>query len=1031
MVKRLRSLIHEKFPPELRVKIELLSRRMDIQNNEKHEEFLKLLREYNVGDVIQLGPGTNRYAIKLDGFVIKVATDHDGKIDNFKEFKMAKRLYPYVTKIYEVSSNGTLLVAEYIQPFDSFAEMSKYADRIREILTKLSSVYLIGDVGITSKNYSNWGLRIGTHEPVCLDFAYVYDVSSELFLCRYCNTGAMLVPNRDFTHLQCPNPGCGKVYMFEDIRGLIGNDIHRHEIGDLSLEGYRLFESNVDMELDETRSNYLARKDEKSKKHKHKEDNTKDETINDRIDIPWVSYDQYYKEDNMRKMSVSANWNVPKDYSYNSEGRIVLNAISSRAMKDDEDDSSMIIGVARIDDDPTPSRGSLVDQILAKSGRSEEVIQREAEPIETVDDEEAEDERDYLIGTSTEPVKSNNNVELDITAPGITPDEFKQDDTDITNDSSEAEGVDSEYVGLSPKFREDIKNVISKFSNRFMKDLHKLELFDDIYPYMRNRKMLGGRFYEIIQNAVFNSLMNYLGIEKQIVNNYRNNGTHVEWKCPDEFNEDVMPTLIFLDRFWMTREINEIEDPILCRDKYEEIFEDYVGIQREWLPHLRKILQNKLPAEPAGIDEVVENIDDLWCVEVYDEEDEQETRAEESEEDINNEDEDVDNIQPGITISEPTVQATVETTEPQSEEDTGDDQDPDDDDYEMQINVIEKNNDHEPDNEDDEECHCCHPDIDDDEEDDDEDDHEKDPLCVYIYPESEQWDIVRVEHEDQYGVISIPLYAKLADITDDHINKYMDEYIGYWGWLKHMVPDMVFHTKNLDKWLKLNNSATIVDATLISVIGVREDGEYILGIHNLEAIYIMAEDNGEAVPIPTADPYTLAKLNALICMNLENTCMSNRAYVLDKPEVCHDEHYMDDFVNWANLERAQNEDDDEDDEEDNSDMNDEEMSAAERAAIAALNGGNVIPVDNAETSGSIKDMLSEDPVITGAEGDKVIAPDEQTIEMTVMEFGVKNRNAREYVQNSITDPVIEHPPVSNPQSESPTKLKPIFRTKPD
>ena len=264
--KELRSLIHEQFSFDLRVELDLLSRRRDISNKEKQEELFKSLRKYHVDDIVPLGPGTNRYAFKLNGFVIKFATDKDGKIDNFKEFKMAKVLFPYVTKIYEVSENGTIMVAEYIQPFDSYFEMRAYADQIRSILKELSSVYLIGDVGITEKNYVNWGIRIGTNQPVCLDFAYVYSVKSKLFLCPYCQTSSMIVPNQDFTALICSNPKCGRKYLFEDIRRKIGNDIHQHEIGDLSLEGYRLGESHVLTDLDLNRSNYLRKKVKRDKK---------------------------------------------------------------------------------------------------------------------------------------------------------------------------------------------------------------------------------------------------------------------------------------------------------------------------------------------------------------------------------------------------------------------------------------------------------------------------------------------------------------------------------------------------------------------------------------------------------------------------------------------------------------------------------------------------------------------------------------------------------------------------------------------
>ena len=263
--KTLRSLIHERFPFELRVELELLSRRRDIGNKEKQEELILLLRKWNIDDIVLLGSGTNRYAFKLDGFVVKFATDHDGKIDNWKEFKMAKRLYPYVIKVHEVSENGTILVCEYIQPFDSFTEMMQYSNDILEILSQLSSSYLIGDVGLSERNYSNWGIRIGTSKPVCLDFAYVYSVSGSLFTCGYCKGNSVLLPNKDYTKLYCSNPACKKEYKFEDIRAKIGNDEHRHEIGNLNEEGYLVSNSKVLVELDPSKSNYMMQNKKEEK----------------------------------------------------------------------------------------------------------------------------------------------------------------------------------------------------------------------------------------------------------------------------------------------------------------------------------------------------------------------------------------------------------------------------------------------------------------------------------------------------------------------------------------------------------------------------------------------------------------------------------------------------------------------------------------------------------------------------------------------------------------------------------------------
>jgi predicted RNA-binding Zn-ribbon protein involved in translation (DUF1610 family) len=255
-------MICEIFPLQLRIDLELLSKRRDIVNKEKQTELFKLLQQYNI-DAVALGAGTNRYAFKLNSFAIKFATNNDGKIDNLKEFKMAQRLYPNVIKVYEVSANGTILITEYIQPFENFSEMLVHEKEIKGILSDMSSVYMFGDVGVVEKNYSNWGVRIGSNEPVCLDFAYVYDVSSSIFICNACQHDSMLTLTSDYAALKCPS--CGKMYQFEDIRRRIGNDLHKNEIGDLSNEGYVLGSSNVLTTLDETRSGYLKKKHGKQK----------------------------------------------------------------------------------------------------------------------------------------------------------------------------------------------------------------------------------------------------------------------------------------------------------------------------------------------------------------------------------------------------------------------------------------------------------------------------------------------------------------------------------------------------------------------------------------------------------------------------------------------------------------------------------------------------------------------------------------------------------------------------------------------
>jgi hypothetical protein len=230
---------------------------------EKQERLFEIMRSYGIKNVSQLGPGTNRYAFKINGYAVKFAVNTDGIIDNFKEFKMSPLLQPYVIQCHEVSEDGILLVTEYIQAFTTFQDMLRYEDKIKRILDKLGEIYVFGDVGIVKRNFANWGLRIGRDEPVCLDFAYVYALTSELFLCTSCTARAILISTDNYSAMRCPV--CNKVFSFEDIRRRIGNDLHRHEIGDLRESGYLLTESNTVTTLDEVRSPYLGYKRKKEK----------------------------------------------------------------------------------------------------------------------------------------------------------------------------------------------------------------------------------------------------------------------------------------------------------------------------------------------------------------------------------------------------------------------------------------------------------------------------------------------------------------------------------------------------------------------------------------------------------------------------------------------------------------------------------------------------------------------------------------------------------------------------------------------
>ena len=204
----------------------------DLDNNEKANEIKATLLQYNV-PYSSLGNGTNRMGILIDGYAIKIALDEDGAIDNKREMLYSKTLYPNVIKVYECCYSGYIASFEYVELFtmDDF-----YNNRVkmREILKDITGRgFLVGDVGVTSKNYANWGTR--PDGSICiLDFAYCYDVKYGIFSCS--EDGALLNYDKDSVKLICPR--CGRDYEFMDIRRRITKKDQEKEIGDIRRLSY-------------------------------------------------------------------------------------------------------------------------------------------------------------------------------------------------------------------------------------------------------------------------------------------------------------------------------------------------------------------------------------------------------------------------------------------------------------------------------------------------------------------------------------------------------------------------------------------------------------------------------------------------------------------------------------------------------------------------------------------------------------------------------------------------------------------------
>ena len=963
MKKELRSLIHEKFPLELRVKLDLLSRRRDIRNKEKQEELMKLLREFNITDVTPLGPGTNRYAFKMNGFVIKCATDHDGKIDNLKEFKMAKRLQPYVTKVYEVSENGTLLVAQYIQPFTSFAEMLKYADKIREILRKFSSVYLIGDVGISSDNYSNWGLPVGSEDPVCLDFAYVYEVNSNLFICKKCNANAMLLPDKDFVNLYCSNPTCGKKTLFADIRGRIGNDIHNHEIGDLGEEGYRLTDSHVETELDETRSNYLVRMRPKKKESKKKQVTEE------------VVYDEFVMEHSPR-------WNKEEENMYNNildmagamassinDSSIVIKATSAVLKNDDTTNKDILEGkvafsgkveeadesnihTMKLDDLPDEDDIELVDPDDEEEGSSfldqirtfakGDSISNESEEVEEEVEEEESDDSDIAPADETskwrfdydekaveavgvaedfmnppeEPAVANETSEEVEETPVVKASATIVEETNVEEPKQKEKPtgskVNPQKFWISRNLMENGHQAISILSNSIAEELHSRALFDEIMYNLntRERKCLYPEtFYKKLQNAIFKSLIEFLGCEEtEVPNKNGAEGTRICYNIPHDIPADspIADSVKFIDNIWTSRIMVKCDNANEIIPMYDKQFDSPKGIDPAWLNICKFKIKNKFAINDSGVVKIIDAIASVWCrsdednVQVEQKEsdvklaiddvkelqpeigNDNEKESEENKNDINN---DIKSNSSNISTSKigndeklnPLAGSFVIDKENNSEvvNDERCNEKSNESNNNNGSNICSSNNDSSSSS--DNNGNESYDDSDQFVEDDQSlrnDDDSYQYLTIEVYPSAyDDGDVIKIKSGDMCGSACIPLYANLGEIEEEMQKNPLpstDDRNGDWDWLTHVMPDMMFTTDDPETYSDINENDNDVSAK-IAILGKEDDGLYRIGIYNFTGIYIIDEDNNRNCE-PSDE--LLKVINYLIKKEIAGTAMS-------------------------------------------------------------------------------------------------------------------------------------------------------------
>jgi len=284
-----RSMILQYFNDDLYIKIIEVTRTFEWDNNQRATQIKKLLTEFNV-PYTPLGSGTNRMAVLIDGYAVKIALDSDGMIDNRREFLYTTILQPYVVKVYECMPGGLVEVCEYVSLF-TLDDFHTRQDDMREILGYISNQFLLGDVGVTSKNYTNWGIR-SNNEICILDFAYIYDITYKLFVCS-CDNSTLVRYDKDFVKLKCPN--CGRVYTFGEIRKKVTRAAQEKEIGDIRTKGYNLTSSVQEVEINPEFEISHDTKTKKKDKEKLEKKAGKD-NFNERFEeLNGISYKEYRK----------------------------------------------------------------------------------------------------------------------------------------------------------------------------------------------------------------------------------------------------------------------------------------------------------------------------------------------------------------------------------------------------------------------------------------------------------------------------------------------------------------------------------------------------------------------------------------------------------------------------------------------------------------------------------------------------------------------------------------------------------------
>ena len=200
-------------------------------NNEKVDVIKELLGDgFN-----ELGPGTNRYGtLGPDGYCHKIAIDRRGIVDNITEYKRSPELDWISPKVYE--TNGVVLIAETVEMM-SKENFIANKNNILTICEELAAFYIFTDIGLSTKNFCNWGIR-RNGDLVILDTGYLIPRfgNEEAMTCPVCGVDHKLEYNQHFTGFICRK--CSTNFSFIDVYRRL--NIHHDDAVFAQMNGFEL-----------------------------------------------------------------------------------------------------------------------------------------------------------------------------------------------------------------------------------------------------------------------------------------------------------------------------------------------------------------------------------------------------------------------------------------------------------------------------------------------------------------------------------------------------------------------------------------------------------------------------------------------------------------------------------------------------------------------------------------------------------------------------------------------------------------------